>query len=222
VARDRQSWYLTWGGRMDASGEIWQTGLHLALPTSGTPLTDPEADDADLVAEHVRTFHTAVDSKIGFQAYLDWVRLSRQGLDSKDLGPAAIAEYTEAQPGGGGSTTAAVAYQVAAVFSLRSGGTFGTANYGRCYYPQPIFPIAANGKWAPGQEPLINFRVMIDAINGTSFGNGVGSALQVSNMSAVGSGTTRKVVEVRLGDVPDTQRRRRNALTEVYQTQPIA
>jgi len=99
-------------------------------------------------------------------------------------------------------------YSVSIAISHISTGR-GPARRGRVFLPMPALAVAANGRFATADLPgiLTSYKTMIDEM---------GAALGAPLIVASRNGFSSPVVQLRAGDVPDTQRRRRNDLLEAY------
>lgn len=223
MAYDRQHMYLTWGGRIGsdaASPEVWQCGVHLASSSAvGTPALPPLADLEDLYDDTILPYHAHASTAISAGAILMWAKAAALDVDGEYLADPVFYEGTDT-PGGGSSDSSGAPQQALAV-TLWSGGTFGTANYGRYYLPwSSATVLVATGRidstvLAGILTQTDNFLTEINTWAGGRFSTGTGA---IRNMSSVGLGTTKAVTTIRLGDVKDTQRRRRNKLAEAYIT----
>jgi hypothetical protein len=223
MARDRQSWYITFGGLLGVD-EIWQTGVHCAIASPSTPLPVPVQDDADAMWNLVKTFVTT-GSNLSREIGVSWARIARQNTSGAEMEAAVVKENPTPTPAIGPLDAPAGPFSHATVLSLRSGSTFGRANYGRCYIPGVISSYE-NGYYGGTntQEMATQFRTLINGIN-NYLQNDVGplgiSTFRVYNLSSVGTGTSKPVTSVWVGSVPDTQRRRRNNQTELYTQFPV-
>jgi hypothetical protein len=84
--------------------------------------------------------------------------------------------------------------------------------------------IGADGRLASSNQTdiLTNFKTFMSNVNSLQDSPGViVLASQGRKAPLVGGPANKAVTSVRLGNVYDTQRRRRNQLVEVYQTQPL-
>jgi len=114
--------------------------------------------------------------------------------------------------------------QCTTVLTLNSGFALGKGNYGRMYLPH----FYMSGLTASPYTDSSQAEDLADA--GAAFLNAVTddindlttAVLFPAIMGQTGSGTGKGVTEVRVGNVTDTQRRRRNRLTETYAVTPLA
>jgi hypothetical protein len=107
--------------------------------------------------------------------------------------------------------------QLTVVLSLRTGMTFGQANYGRMYLPHSFLALPTDESRASLTAATAAAALGADFINDVNSLHGVTPPGQVCNLSAVGTGTTKAVTFVGVGRVTDTQRRRRAQLDEETQ-----
>jgi len=110
--------------------------------------------------------------------------------------------------------------QVTTCISMRSGFTLGGGNHGRMYVPHfYMSQLTASPYTDGGQANTLANGAATCIESWTESINTVSTApLYPAIMSQAGAGTAKEITEVRVGNVSDTQRRRRNALNEVYST----
>ena len=222
MAYDRQSIYFTWGGVIGSAVapiDVWQCGVKFAPVGAGEPAPSPGAFES--VAESISTrlvaYHSAPSSLVNTGAILTHFKLAQLGTSGHYVTDPF--EYTTPNTNGGGGSLGAP--QLAMVVSLRSGSTLGRANYGRYYLPWTAVNLSSlTAKLTAGQAAaLVNDSVdMLSDVQGLlqSVG-GLAAPLRLSIMSSEGAGTSRLVENLRVGDVVDTQRRRRNKIRESYE-----
>lgn len=99
-------------------------------------------------------------------------------------------------------------------------GTRGKGRFGRIYLPPMSYNMQNDGLMNSGihAELLTAVHGLLDNLSNKP-GIDAGWGLRVAG--STGSGTLREVTEVRLGHVPDTQRRRRRSLEESYASVPF-
>lgn len=208
--------YLTFGGTLPG-GEIWQTGMR--YQKYGVPGGTWESAFAGIGLEDIyddlAAWFAEGNMLFGATAKIAWAKLASIGTDGNyTLEPRIWEPVT---PGSGGTVSFRHPNQVSTVVSLRSGSTFGRANYGRLYLPPVNYTVdATTGKLASGQVStmLSLTNAMLEAVGGEM--DSLLQPLRLAIFSAVGTGTTKPVTTVAIGDVLDTQRRRRNGLVETY------
>lgn len=120
-----------------------------------------------------------------------------------------------------GSGTALMPAQCALVYSLRT-NTPGASGRGRIYWPCLGLSLSTNARVGAGNvtsnmAAMKAYLLAIRDVLATSFPT-IGFNVAVRSKATK---TTPHVVRMQLGDVVDTQRRRRDRLAEAYQTTPI-
>ena len=220
---DRRSIYLTFGGPLATSDE-WNTGLHFAHPEQGTGdhnVTQAEwnalINSASLAAD-IQTLLTTwfqsgtTGAAIGALAQLAYLKLAYLDTDGHYISdPPFTASFGPVSP----PVTTTLPPQVSYVVSLRSGLVLGEANYGRMYMPPPTWAVGQNNGLATVAEVASARNAARTLINGIT----ARIAAQVPGarpciMSKKGAGTTKSISQIGIGQVLDTQRRRRNKLSE--------
>lgn len=117
-----------------------------------------------------------------------------------------------------GTGTAKLPPQAASVLSIRT-NTPGGSGRGRVYWPAMGATLAATGRFDSGTQltNLTQMRVYLTAMRdalATAFPT-IGFNLAVRSTT---THSTPHAVRIQIGDVVDTQRRRRDTLSEAYQT----
>jgi len=213
--------YVTFGGQIGNDGDghdIWQVGLHFADPESTlVPALPTEAQLGDMYARW-STFFGDADNWISTGAVLTWAKAAALDADGAYLGDPV--EVMGTVQSGGASGATAGSPQDALAVTLWSGTTFGVANFGRIYLPWWVAPVGLDTCTSGGYTPDVATEAadLIGDLNTLAAGWAGALDAKVCNMSKVGAGTTKQVTSVRVGSVKDTQRRRRNRISETYTT----
>lgn len=197
---------VTFFGDAFASEEIWQTGLRLTGITP--PTTQQLVDLAAAFVNNIWGIAFDVPARNRFLG-VKWAPQNEEG-DYGDTGESVEYFLPTADAG-----TAANGYpQIALVLSLRTSRPRGLASNGRMYIPSAM-PIDTDGliSTSDATGAATAGAAFIGAVNDVGLGD-------VVVMSSVGTGLAEAVTSVRVGRVMDTQRRRRNALPELY-TVPV-
>jgi len=109
-------------------------------------------------------------------------------------------------------------YPTAVVLSLRT-STPGASFRGRCYWPASGIGVNSSGRHGSAGTMSADFAQLT-----TDIATAAGLAAGVDPFQLCVFSRTLDVVtpvtSIRCGDVPDTQRRRRDALAETYETEP--
>lgn len=213
---------VTLSGQMFNGAEEWQTGFFLGQPDADALV--PTQAAADAVRDAWKTFFIHADSAISNAYSFTQVKLARLAVDGLYDG-SDIVTSSPATSVTGSRSGAPLPAQVALVATLIAGSGKGLAGKGRMYLPGVSETINSSGhldqgycvKWAT------NLAAFFDSIN--SDFNMPGQVVNVSRghkkLLGVGARTV-PVNGVRVGNVYDTQRRRRNALAETYSAVTVA
>lgn len=214
--------HCTLHGKMFNGGEEWQTGFYLG--NAETDAGVPSQQFADLVRTSWQTFFTATANQVSNSFTFTGVKLARLSKNGLYDGSAVAESFPTGQVNGpyAGSPMPA---QVTLVATLIGGSGKGLAGKGRMYLPGISSPLSADGHLLQSQCQNI-------ATNLAAFFNGLDASIDrpghVINVSRghkklLGVGARNVSVNgVRVGNVYDTQRRRRNALAETYSTAVVA
>jgi hypothetical protein len=187
----------TWSGAEAALAELeWATGTGFNV-----------AEDLVTMMDNANLFW-------GNYSRLIAVKAAAIGTNGLYLAEPKMFELTT--PEVGASTTTLP--QSTVVLSLRSGSSFGKANYGRMYLPHTRLGLVTGTPKSNGAT------TSIVAGLGTDFVEAVTAELNADTtdniqpfiMSNSAPAPSKPVLQVAVGDVVDTQRRRRNRITEEY------
>jgi len=191
-------------------GEVWSVNPCFFLLDEPASISQTEA----------LTIATAVDAltiPTGLRAALSTgTTFTGTRVEARDRTGAleALAEHTRATPVAGNGTVSHP-YQTSAVTSLRTAFP-GAQGRGRLYWPATgIAVLSTTSRIDPGQltSLLSGVKTYLAAIEAAVAVSAGPSPLAV--WSRTGS-AFHQVNEIRMGDVADTQRRRRDAVTESY------
>ena len=219
---DRRHFKLTFGGQVGDDIDEWSTGIRIAPVTLGAVVDWPTA--VTQVGEHyvpvVTTLWQSVKKFAPSGIDLRWIKLAAVGTDGKyvpGIDPY-IYDLETAVPGTGAGTCGGP--QAAVVLSLRTNRNRGAATKGRMYLPlASLLPGGSDFKLASsyvgqvadaGKTFIEQLRVVNET---TTFGPYI--------MSGVGNGAINGINYVLVGDMLDTQRRRRNKFTEEYTSRTV-
>ena len=210
---------LTYGGSV-AGEDVWSNSFNLetALADSAPQLFD-DLDPND--------FHTAANtfyrqSNLGLAAYntFDYIKLALIGEDGKQIGEPKIKYFTGSINGNGPSS---MAPQNSIVVTLGTGVPRGAGSKGRIYLPAGFADVTGStGKLSTAACESIRDKtiVWIKSINAQTALTGYPAAVSV--ISTARPGLNLVVDRVSVGNLVDTQRRRRNKLTEIYVEAPLS
>lgn len=218
---------VTFGGSMFNTNEIWQCGLTLAIPGSAVNVTQSQVDAlATALGPVVAGYFTAVGKYIANPVSLQWTKVAELGTTGRYTTENAAVFTVEPELRGGGysgigndSTNAGNSYitpQSAVVITLDAKIRGARGRLSRFYLPMPVASIdpASGRATVLAAQFLQSSAEFIGRVNAEA--SEVVPGLVVVSASKVGDGTLNAIKSVRVGDVIDTMRTRRNGLREVY------
>jgi hypothetical protein len=204
---------LTMEGSLYASAseanpiEIFSCTLNLLPTVDFDPLTDPIPPD---VITACNAWFGRAATGIHPYCFLETIKyntIDSSGHYAQDFS----VQHVQTGVHGGGSEGFFMAPQVSYCVSLATGNR-GARNRGRFYVPFPTLQVTQNRRMDPTQQNNAKNSAVtfLNDINATA------NVQEVVVASGAGTGTNSPVTQVRVGDVFDTQRRRRNGLPESY------
>lgn len=193
--------------------EIWTTGFSMGFPDQDAPV--PTVADAEFIANAWTDFFTNTGSGVTTSYRTLAVKYNQLGNDGRQITDPTV-EYVYPTPVGGPAQTNLHPPQCTMVLSLRAAQTRGLATKGRMYLPLTGFSIETSGKANPARigtslALLQTFFQTLGADTGI-----VGIPILTSGAQSI-LGASHPIASIAMGDVYDTQRRRRNAFQETYQ-----
>jgi hypothetical protein len=208
---------ITLSGTMFGGAEEWSTGFFLGQ--EGSDAQQLTQAGLDQIRDAWATFFSGGLSWISNQYRFTQVKSALIDASGHTILPSVMYSY----PGGnvvGGGTSQWLPPQCSLVVTLMSDRPRGIASKGRMYLPGYAGGITSNGK---ADSAVIN----AIANNLKTFFDSFASDADVPDQlilagkakSALLAGTAQNdyVEKIKVGDVIDTQRRRRNGLRETYQ-----
>lgn len=220
MAYDRQFLSVDFLSDIPGTEEIAVTGLNFSVIPgwTGAAAALAEIDLDDTLGSELASDYLAIDAVSGFlranYSRFYAIKVAAIGVDGLYLADPKI--YELPSPSTGAST--GIVPQCTVVLSMWSGSHIGKANYGRMYYPHSMLTLASS---APFTDATLTDLVaaagalMVDNMAG-SINAQITDTVQAFIMSNSAPAPSKPVTAVRVGRVNDTQRRRRNRLTEQY------
>lgn len=212
---------VTISGTCFGGAEHWSTGFFMG--NVGADVLPPTDLGAAAVGAAWETFFESFPASISSSYLTTGVKLATLNTDGSTKA-GEVSYFYPSVPFAGGGGGVAFPPQVSLVASLRSDTPRGLASKGRMYLPGVNVGVGNGGKLA-GSTVSALCDVLADfftAVNGSIDATGsVILASEGSKPPLVAPGISRMVTQVRVGDVYDTQRRRRNELVETYVSQPV-
>lgn len=211
---------VTFNGGMPG-GERWSCSLafgsDLALPWQPT---DSELLTFATGAQAVwRVFHTSTAAL--FSEYVSLQRTDARVIDS-DGRTIRLQQVSPATPTVG-QQPPLVPNQCSVVISLRT-AVPGARGRGRIYLPSLRAGTDVDGRFPSAQRDAMATaaKTMFDGLNTAAENAGYAETNALCVASGVGLGSNPDVRNIRIGDVIDTQRRRRDSIVEAYTTRELA
>lgn len=199
-----------------ATGEVWSINpvFSFAAPISINTdecLEAATAIDAITLPTGLTAYNTALVTVTGCRFE---TRTASGDLES-------VAEHARSSPVPGTAASVVHPAQTSVVVSLRTSSSAATGK-GRLYWPATGASMGGTMRFSSG--PLGTFLVAMDtylaAVRTAIRGVG-GMSTAVLAVWSRKEALTRPVLQLRAGDVPDTQRRRRDKFIESYTTQAV-
>jgi hypothetical protein len=217
---------VTISGSFMAGIEEWSTGFYMGKIDGDAALpTQAQADD---VRDAWGTFFNNSTSEFSSSWTTSLVKLSSVGTDTKSNAADTVFSNYTVNPIG--KQTNVYPPQISLVATMASNSPRGIGAKGRMYLPGIAKPFGTDGKIAGQFVDAIstNFKTFLDAVNASTNTDDYvilasqgqlnrDGTIKVGGLSAV----NRAVTSIRLGNVYDTQRRRRNGLQEQYQVKAL-
>ena len=208
---------VTMSGTCFNGAEIWSTGFWVGQEDADVGEVTPAAVSA--VATAWQTFFTG---NHGFsQAFkTDQVKMARTDNDGHTITDQ-VEYHVYGTPIVGTSGGAAMPPQISVVGTMISSNVRGLAAKGRMYLPGINYPISStDGLMGTNEQGAIanGFNTFLSTVNESAVVPGA-VILASKGRNPLGFptvGQNKNVEHIRIGRVYDTQRRRRNALSEQY------
>lgn len=213
---------VTISGTMFGGAEQWSTGFYLG--EEGSDVSNPTTAAAEAIGARWQTYFTSAGASIANDYLTTQVKMAQMDASgATDLDNVVYYNYTT--PPAGANAATQYPPQISLAVTLKSALTRGLAAKGRMYLPGVCHPVDTNGKIASatvGAHATL-LQTMFDGIN-TDVGIAGRLILASKGRTTVPTSppVNAEVTSLALGDVFDTQRRRRNALVETYVQRAIA
>lgn len=214
---------LTAFGSSYASNEEWSTGFYFGLADADTP--DPSQASADAFLAAWQTFFTSTDAHIWTGCKTEGVRIAKLNKEDGKVVPAYNFYAYYGVPIGGANGGAPLPAQTSLVASLYARPNKNLGGKGRMYLPCINVAVNTDGTISPTEQNDVAdaLQALFNGLNdnasvpGELINASKGRGLQLLDDMPV----NRYVQDVKVGNVYDTQRRRRNQLNETYVAREI-
>lgn len=216
---------LTFGGTQAAGQDIWTCGINLSiqndelvpiLPTNAVSafesyIEDIDADIIDIFSNYIG--NSAMD--IPTAASLDYIKLAVIGTDGQYIVDAHTWEPADVS----GGKSAAYIPQVSLVMTLQSDKRTDPGKYGRFYLPTVVPSISGGYRPVRTQEKADLTANLLASLSRRVRGGLADVRVRPAAVTSASnfSGPYRPFTTVKVGNVFDTQRRRRNKIGEIYE-----
>ena len=210
---------FTFGGQLAGNNEIWTCGFHIG--NSDTDVTAGQflafEDDLAALGALVRAYITDTDMRIPSGASVQWIKLALIGKDGKYVREPL--EYILPTAGSGGSTSGYVP-QASTVVTLVSAKFKDPGKYNRFYLPAAAPNTPGAYRLTAGQIAAMSARSaeFLADVNAITFAIDPLLSIEVVSQNV---NMYYSAYAARVGDVLDTQRRRRNKIAENYSDSSI-
>jgi hypothetical protein len=215
---------VTLFGNAWQGAEEWSTGFWLGHAESAAG--DPSQAQADAMRTLWQTFFTSANAQISNVFNTVGVKLSQYPSGSDQVDPQfTVFSYYGTPIVGNKAGSPTLPPQIAVVASLHADPSMGLAGKGRMFLPGCHLGLNTDGQISPTERNnlCLAMQAFLQSVNNSAAIPG-----EVINASKGRIGVpfaapvNRYVRSVRIGSVYDTQRRRRNGLTETYSSQAVA
>ena len=211
---------VTISGTMYNGGEIWTTGFWAGQTAGDAP--DPTDLGAEMIADEWQTFFTSVSVKVAYLFKTATVKItpySAAGAIDQDK----IKSFSYATPIEGAHIGNGNPPQCSVVATLVAGSGVGNGGKGRMYLPGIGTGIDTTGHISTGDANSIASALATFFSNVNASFDNPGQAINAAKTAPITwfLAVNRTLTTVRVGNVFDTQRRRRNALAEAYSSDTI-
>lgn len=208
--------HVTLSGQMLNGAEEWQTGFWMGL--SQGEASEPTQGFVDGVRDAWELFFENSENAISTSYTFTQVKAARVNIGGLYDGSAVVVSNPATAVAGtrGGSP---LPPQCALVATLIGGSGKGLAGKGRMYLPGVVDAVDSTGhiNSVVAQNIADNLAAFFDTVNGLIGAPGVAINASKGHSKLAGIGARNVPINgIRVGNVYDTQRRRRNALAETY------
>lgn len=211
---------VTMSGTMYGGNEIWTTGFWAGSTSGDAPA--PTVEAAEAIADAWQPFFTSVSVKVAYLFKTATIKITPYSAAGViDVG--AIKSFSYSTPIEGAHTGNGNPPQCALVATLVAGSGVGNGGKGRMYLPGIGTGIDPTGHISTGDANAIAAALATFFADVNASVDSPGIAINAAKTAPVTGflAINRALTTVRVGNVFDTQRRRRNALAESYSSDAI-
>ena len=205
---------FTFGGALAGNNEIWTCGFHIGHTNANVTVGQFNAleDSLSSLGALVRTYIIDAAMRIPSGASVQWIKLALIGTDGKYV--AEPLEYI-LPTSGNGSTSGGYIPQASTVITLVSGKFKDPGKYNRYYLPAstPSGATAYRLTQAQAEAMAARSSEFLADVHEIVYHEANGITIKAVSQNVT---EYQDVIWARVGDVLDTQRRRRNKISENY------
>lgn len=221
---------MTLNGSLADGQDIFNCGINLAV-NNDTPETEADLLNERLFkayvenrGEEIKTsttkFWTNPDMQVPGGVKLEYIKFSLVGRDGKVSTEPAVIDLGSVS---GSATTAAYVPQISSVITLQSDKWRDPGKYNRFYLP--VSAPRENGQWkiSGTQEKAEATATYLKTLKATVTDMDITNTIVPAAVSSSNKidGNFLPITTVKVGNLYDTQRRRRNAINEQYLSAPV-
>lgn len=212
---------VTLSGTMFGGAEEWSTGFYMGFEGQDAPAITPTG--VSNISQAWETFFKNPTSTISYRYLFTMCKVHMVERDGKTI-PDSAQYYSPLAAVEGGGTGAPLPPQVALVVSLANSLPRGLATKGRMFLPGVCAPVTESGRInaVASENIALNIQTFFNTIYQDADTPGNPVLASTGRGALLTDGAVRNVTQIRVGDVYDTQRRRRNALAESYIIKPVS
>lgn len=220
---------ITFGGELYAGSEIWSCGLTVGYEDQDFSFVynDAIVDITPAIEQKLKDWFQSSDAGIHMAANMSWVKFAILDRDGKYAMDGDEYEYLKirdfpAVAGKYGNQVGQgyIAPQLSVALTMETDVVRGAGRFGRIY-PPLTGSVSYQGREENNVQKAKAFAELIETINANFWDLRDFSPAGVIVASAVGNGKNSRVKRVKVGQVIDTQRKRRNAMPEYYHVEDI-
>lgn len=203
---------VAWGGTL-SDGEIWQNGVRV-VGFEDQPLTESACVEyMEGFAPDLSDWFSDDDNNMATDAALTWLKVNNIGPDGRYVNPTDTNVYDYSSPVPGISGQSAPDF-CSICFSWTTALMRGPGHTGRIYPPNYTYTALGSRFSSAGQvRAVATAKALLTVMAHPSEGPNV-TPVVASRVN----GVLAHITGVRVGDVYDVQRRRKNALPENYES----
>lgn len=208
---------ITFGGTIYGEQDIWSCGINFARRNPDGDYPEEWFDRAQEVSDEVdiavTNWFTDSDMQICSAAALTWVKAAWIGTDGLYLADAGV---TDIGPNVVGTKVTNSAPQLSTAITFETTRRRAPGKHGRIFPPMNVPSIGADGHIPSAQADNMALRTSELLTDLMSKIEVVYDSILVPIVASQKTDDHQEIVYVKVGDVVDTQRTRRNAFQEKY------